>query len=203
MKFTFPYRDSVELELPFWCIRCHSKQLHLFCREIQGLRDSSKEHFLGPKAREDIKICDPFASVLTAQQGYGNHLLLPPELRKLAIDSPLVVGAAFQTDYHPKNEDKICEALDIFRDPGLPNSQQTDGTMTPSHEITKIKINVGFEERNATFFPKPYHFQKAYIPMILICGTKISFQMRQLKTSLIKDEENKLRKGKQYTSREG
>ena len=113
------------------------------------------------------------------------------------------MGAAFQTDYHPKNEDKICEALDIFRDPGLPNSQQTDGTVTPSHEITKIKINVGFEERNATFFPKPYHFQKAYIPMILICGTKISFQMRQLKTSLIKDEENKLRKGKQYTSREG
>lgn len=203
MKFTSPYRDSVELELPFWCVRCHSKQLHPFFHKIQGLRDSTKEHFLGPKVREDIKICNPFASILTAQQGYGNHLLLPPELRKLAIDSPLVVGAAFQTDYHPKNEDKICEALNIFLDHGLPNSQQIDGTMTPSHEITKIKKNVGFEEINVLFFPKPYHSQKAYIPMILICGTKISFQMRQLKTSLIKDEEIKLRKGKQYASKEG
>ena len=113
------------------------------------------------------------------------------------------MGAAFQTDYHPKNEDKICEALNIFLDHGLPNSQQIDGTMTPSHEITKIKKNVGFEEINVLFFPKPYHSQKAYIPMILICGTKISFQMRQLKTSLIKDEEIKLRKGKQYASKEG
>lgn len=69
MKSTFPKGDSIELELPFFCswgVCCLGRQLLLFCHVIQGLRGSTKGHLLGPNAWEKIKICAPFASVLTA-----------------------------------------------------------------------------------------------------------------------------------------
>lgn len=82
------------------------------CREIQAWETQARAFSWAKQRKTSRYVILCFCPDSLA--GYGNHLLLPPELRKLAIDSPLVVGAAFQTDYHPKNEDKICEALDIF-----------------------------------------------------------------------------------------
>lgn len=90
IKPSFSKGDSTELELPFLCsLVCvsHSKQLLLFCHGIQGLRGSPYKYFLGSETWKEIRICDPFALVLTAKWGYGDHLLLPAELSKLGIES--------------------------------------------------------------------------------------------------------------------
>lgn len=77
-----------------------------FAVKFRAWETQARSIFLGQKRGKTSKICSPLLLSLTALAGYGNHLLLSLGLRKLASDSPLVVGAAFQTDYHQRMKTK-------------------------------------------------------------------------------------------------